>query len=120
MRPQGVVGALIAIAVGAILTYAVTFTMSGVSIHTVGIIIMLCGGAALIILLIRSATASRRRYEARQPQIVQAPVAGAGYPQVPAPGTAPVAGTRISTEIYETPRQRTGQPPQSPEAYRAP
>jgi high-affinity Fe2+/Pb2+ permease len=71
MRPQGVVGALVAIAVGAILTYAVTFTVSGISIHTVGVIIMLAGVAALAILLVRAASASRRRNESLQAPITQ-------------------------------------------------
>jgi len=120
MRPQGVVGALVAIAIGAILTYAVTFTVSGISIHTAGVIIMVVGVVALVILLIRSASTSRRRYESRQPPITQVPTAGTGYQQAPAPGTAPVSATRISTEVYKAPGQAADQPPQNPEAYRAP
>ena len=120
MRPQGVVGALVAIAVGAILTYAVSFTMSGISIHTVGVIIMLVGVAALVILLIRTVSASRRRQESLRAPIAQGPSVDAGYPQEPVRGAAPVAATRISTEVYGTPGQRAGQLPQDPEAYQAP
>src|SRR5581483_8811175 len=60
MRPQGAAGALAAIAVGATLTYAVSFTISGISIHTVGVIIMLAGVAALAILLVRALSELRR------------------------------------------------------------
>lgn len=39
------------IAVGAILRYAVTATASGVSIHTVGLILMIVGAVGLVISL---------------------------------------------------------------------
>ncbi|HEV3169923.1 MAG TPA: hypothetical protein VGZ32_06270 [Actinocrinis sp.] len=120
MRPQGAVGALVAIAVGAILTYAVSFTISGISIHTVGVIIMVVGMVALVILLIRTATASRRRDESRRSVIAPGPGVEMGYPQDSVRGTAPVAATRISTEVYGSPGQPAGQPPQDPQAYRAP
>jgi hypothetical protein len=120
VRPQGVVGALVAIAVGAILTYAVSFTISGISIHTVGVIIMVVGVVALVILLIRMVTASRRGDESRQVLIAPGPSVETGYPQEPVRGAAPVADTRISTEVYGYPGQRAGQPPQDPQAYRAP
>jgi high-affinity Fe2+/Pb2+ permease len=103
MRPQGAVGSLVAIAVGAILTYAVRFTISGISIHTVGVIIMLAGVAALAILLIRAVSASRRRDQARQAAIEAGPGPDANYPQDLVRGAPQVAATRISTETYRTP-----------------
>lgn len=66
MRPPGVTGALVAITVGAILTFAVTFTISGISIHTVGLIITLAGLTALAIRLARSVTGLRRRDESQR------------------------------------------------------
>lgn len=36
------------IAVGAILTFAVSFTTSGVNIHTIGVILMLVGGLGML------------------------------------------------------------------------
>lgn len=66
MRPPGVTGALVAITVGAILTFAVTFTISGISIHTVGLIITLAGLTALAIRLVRSVTGLRRRDESQR------------------------------------------------------
>jgi hypothetical protein len=43
--------ALFLIAVGAILRYAVTASVSGVSLATVGLILMIAGGAGLVISL---------------------------------------------------------------------
>jgi Domain of unknown function (DUF6458) len=40
------------IAVGAILRYAVTASVSGISIHTVGLILMIVGAVGLVISLI--------------------------------------------------------------------
>jgi predicted anti-sigma-YlaC factor YlaD len=101
MRPQGVVGALVAIAIGAILTYAVSFKMSGISIHTVGVIIMIVGVVALAILLVRAVTGPRRRVQVMQSQSPEA-----SYPQDLQRGTPPVAVTRVSTDVYGTPEQR--------------
>jgi hypothetical protein len=42
---------LLVIAVGAILKYAVTADLSGIDIHTVGLILMIAGGMALAIAL---------------------------------------------------------------------
>jgi hypothetical protein len=106
MRPQGVVGALVAIAIGAILTYAVSFTMSGISIHTVGVIIMIVGVVALAILLVRAVTGPRGRAP-----FVQSPSPEANYPQDLQRGTPPVAVTRVSTDVYGTAEQRqAGEP----------
>jgi protein-S-isoprenylcysteine O-methyltransferase Ste14 len=47
------------IAVGAILTFAVSTTVSGISISTVGVILMLVGGLGLLWALIAMGTARR-------------------------------------------------------------
>ena len=48
---MGIGVSLILIAVGAILTWAVNATVSGLNIHTVGIILMIVGLAGLILSL---------------------------------------------------------------------
>jgi hypothetical protein len=70
-------GAIFVIAVGAILRYATNVHVEGVSLDTVGLILMIAGAAGLIIGLWQWATLSRRsregnvvvedRREARQP-----------------------------------------------------
>ena len=118
MRPQGVAGALFAIAVGAILRYAVSFTTSGINIHIVGVIIMMVGVVALAILLVRAVSELRRR---PRPAPVQAGLrAEEGSPQDPLRASPPIAATRISTEVYPRPGQRTTQSPRDTEAYHAP
>jgi membrane protein implicated in regulation of membrane protease activity len=120
MRPQGVAGALVAIAVGAILTYAVSFTMSGISIHTVGVIIMLVGVVALAILLIRSVGGSRRRSQTLSAPPEQGVGSDGSYLQDPPGGSPQVATTRISTDVYAVPeRRRLEEPQNSADAYRA-
>lgn len=47
------------IALGAILRFAVTATVAGVSIHTVGVILMLAGAAGLVLSLLWGATHRR-------------------------------------------------------------
>ena len=47
------------IAVGAILNFAVTATVAGIDIQTVGVILMIAGGAGLVLGLIFMAGASR-------------------------------------------------------------
>lgn len=49
---MGVVVSLILIALGAILTFAVTATTNGVDINTVGWILMIVGAAGLILSLV--------------------------------------------------------------------
>jgi hypothetical protein len=51
---------LFLIAVGAILKFAVTATVAGVDIQTVGLILMIVGGVGLVIGLVMIASASRR------------------------------------------------------------
>jgi hypothetical protein len=53
--------ALFLIAVGAILRFAVTASVSGVSLATVGLILMIVGGAGLVISLFYITTRSPRR-----------------------------------------------------------
>jgi hypothetical protein len=53
--------ALFLIAVGAILRYAVTASVSGVSLATVGLILMIVGGAGLVISLLYIVTRRPRR-----------------------------------------------------------
>ena len=49
---MGISVSLILIAVGAILTWAVTTTVSGVDINVVGVILMIVGAAGLILSLL--------------------------------------------------------------------
>ena len=53
--------ALFLIAAGAILRYAVTASVSGVSLATVGLILMIVGGVGLVISLLYMVTRSPRR-----------------------------------------------------------
>jgi hypothetical protein len=48
------------IAVGAVLKYAVTASVSGIELQTVGVILMVAGIIGLVLSLIWMATASRR------------------------------------------------------------
>jgi hypothetical protein len=50
---------LFLIAVGAILNFAVTATVAGIDIQTVGVILMIAGGVGLVLGLIFMASASR-------------------------------------------------------------
>jgi Domain of unknown function (DUF6458) len=50
---------LVLIAIGAILKFAVTTTVSGVSLATVGVVLMVVGFAGLVISLIMASTARR-------------------------------------------------------------
>ena len=49
---MGIGVSLILIAVGAILTWAVTATVSGVNINTIGVILMVVGAVGLLISLV--------------------------------------------------------------------
>jgi len=118
VRPPGIAGALVAVAIGTTLTYAVSFANSGVNIHTVGVIIMAVGAVALATLLVRSVTTSRRRVKSRRPLAKPGPSADGVYRTDPARGVLPVAVTRISTEVYTAPEERANHPLYSREAYR--
>ena len=50
---------LVLIAVGAVLTFAVTTTVSGINLDAVGIVLMVVGAAGLVISLIMANTARR-------------------------------------------------------------
>ena len=50
---------LVLIAIGAILKFAVTATVSGISLSTVGVVLMVVGVAGLVISLIMASTARR-------------------------------------------------------------
>ena len=67
-------GSIFLIAVGAILKYAVTAQVAGVDIQTVGLILMVAGGLALVISLAMLVMANRDRG------------AGSGGPGAPPPG----------------------------------
>ena len=49
------------IAVGAILRWAVTFSVAGVKLEVVGLILMVVGAVGLVLSLIRMSTLARRR-----------------------------------------------------------
>lgn len=70
-------GSLLLIAVGAILTFAVTKQVNGIDLQAVGVILMLIGGVGLLISLILAST--RRRTDVIQRS---APIGydGAGRP----------------------------------------
>jgi Domain of unknown function (DUF6458) len=63
------------IAVGAILRYAVTATVSGISLHTVGLILMIVGVVGLIISLIYMLAWSPRRGVVRDRVVERDPYA---------------------------------------------
>jgi hypothetical protein len=54
-------GSIFLIAVGAILRYAVTLTVSGISIQTIGLILMIAGIVGLVLSLLYMLTWSPRR-----------------------------------------------------------
>ena len=56
---MGIGTSLFLIAVGAILNFAVTATVAGIDIQTVGVILMIAGGVGLVLGLIFMASASR-------------------------------------------------------------
>lgn len=54
-------GAIFLIAVGAILKFATNFHVQGVSVDTVGVILMIAGAAGLVLALFQELIWSRRR-----------------------------------------------------------
>ena len=69
---MGIGVSLFLLAVGAILTFAVNATVSGVDVSTVGIIWMIVGGLGLLLsLLLLSTTRSRRTVVVDQPVVRQ-------------------------------------------------
>jgi hypothetical protein len=57
---MGIGTSLLLIAAGAILKFAVHASVSGVSLHTVGVILMVIGAIGLVVSLIVMASARRR------------------------------------------------------------
>jgi uncharacterized protein DUF6458 len=53
-------GSLFLIAIGAILYWAVTYTVSGVNLHMVGLILMVIGVVGLLFAMISAATMRHR------------------------------------------------------------
>ena len=130
MRPRGIVGALSVIAVGAILAYAVHYTVAGISIRTVGFILMAAGAVAMAAGLARAFTDSRRRdrVEDRQDELARAttrPAAGIDrtdrvYAQNPAmmvPPRVPV-GNPAAPDLV--PEPRAAELPNTARLYRSP
>ena len=74
---MGIGTSIFLIAVGAILKWAVTTTVSGVSLQTVGVILMVVGAIGLVIsLFFLSAWTSRRRGTVvRDPYVEREPLA---------------------------------------------
>jgi Flp pilus assembly protein protease CpaA len=70
---MGIGVSIFLIAVGAILTFAVNATVSGVSIQTVGVILMIAGALGLIVTLMifaprrRASVVRERSYDDRPP-----------------------------------------------------
>lgn len=62
-------GAIFLIAVGAILKFATNFHVQGVSIDTVGVILMIAGAAGLILALFQEVIWSRRHRGAEPPAV---------------------------------------------------
>ena len=61
---MGIGVSLILIAVGAILTWAVNATVSGLDINTIGVILMVVGAIGLVLSLMFWSTLGRRRWHA--------------------------------------------------------
>jgi hypothetical protein len=130
MRPRGIVGALFVVAVGAILAYAVHYTVAGINIRTVGFIIMAAGAVALIAVVARAFTDSQRqnRLEDRQDEQVRAanrPAPGiartngvyAHNPALTVPPVAPLSSPRAPDLV---PVQRVGEMPSATTLYQTP
>ena len=58
---MGIGTSIFLIAVGAILKWAVTFSVAGVKLEVVGLILMVVGAVGLVLSLIRMSTLARRR-----------------------------------------------------------
>lgn len=66
-------GSIILIAVGAILRYAVTASLSGISIQTIGLILMIAGIVGLVISLLYLMAWNPRRTVARDRVVEREP-----------------------------------------------
>ena len=66
---MGIGTSIFLIAVGAILKFAVTASVSGIKLSTVGVILMIVGAIGLLISLFLIATARDRRTTVRDPRV---------------------------------------------------
>ena len=73
---MGIGVAIFLIAVGAVLTFAVHATASGLNVHTVGVILMIAGALGLVVTL--TVFAPRRRATVAERTVGQAPIGYAG------------------------------------------
>jgi Domain of unknown function (DUF6458) len=64
---------LVLLAAGAILTWAVTATVSGVNIHVVGVILMVVGALGIVLSLIALSSAGGSPGSVRRRDVVTAP-----------------------------------------------
>ena len=62
---MGIGTSIFLIAVGAILKWAVTFSVAGVKLEVIGLILMVVGAIGLVLSLIRTSTIARRRRATR-------------------------------------------------------
>ncbi|MFL5870845.1 MAG: DUF6458 family protein [Solirubrobacterales bacterium] len=62
-------GSVFLVAVGAILRYAVTDTLSGVDLATIGLILMIAGAVGLVVSLLYATLWSRRTVAADRPVV---------------------------------------------------
>jgi hypothetical protein len=58
---MGIGTSMFLLAAGAMLKWAVTFSVAGVKLETVGVILMVVGALGLVLSLIRASTLARRR-----------------------------------------------------------
>jgi hypothetical protein len=58
-------GSIFLIALGAILKYAVTYTMAGIDINAVGVILMIAGSIGLVVGLVLLSASRRRTIDPR-------------------------------------------------------
>jgi uncharacterized membrane protein len=121
VRPQGIVGALFAIAVGAVLAYAVNYTAVGINIHLVGGIIMVVGLVALVVFVGWAVADARRRgrAERRRVMVVQpTPVVEQRYAQSAPQAVVPVAPATGMPAGYLVSERRAEQVVIAPDLYR--
>jgi len=80
-----IAAAIFLIAVGAILRYATNINVEGVSLDTVGLILMIAGAAGLVLSFIQEAVLSnrRRRRDAEAEEIAARERAAAERPEPP-------------------------------------
>ena len=60
---MSIAAAILLIAIGAILRYAVSDSIDGINLETIGLILMIAGAAGLLLELLREAMSRNRRTE---------------------------------------------------------